>query len=137
MLTFKKRSLLYLIFTLVFCFAVQASAQKSAPTLADKREIIKILLEKTSKTEAAGTLIISTKNLPSEIKNNFPQIKNVKTQFVPEGASDSTVCPFEFGKFSVTGRIITVSFGNCNEALAYSFKKVRGKWKSVPFVIEK
>lgn len=137
MLTFKKRSLLYLIFTLVFCFAVEAKAQRFAPTLADKREIIKILLEKTSKTEAVDTFIISTKNLPAEIKNNFPQIKNVKTQFVPEGASDSTVCPFEFGKFSVTGKLVTVSFGNCNEALAYSFKKVRGKWKSVPFVIEK
>lgn len=137
MLTLKKRSLLYLIFTLVFCFTVEASAQKSAPTLADKREIIKILLEKTSKTEALGTITVSTKNLPAEIKNNFPQIKNVKTQFVPEGASDSTVCPFEFGKFSVTGKLVTISFGNCNEALAYSFKKVRGKWKSVPFVIEK
>ncbi|MGC2238248.1 MAG: hypothetical protein WA584_18990 [Pyrinomonadaceae bacterium] len=137
MLTFKKRSLLCLILSLFFCFTFEAHAQKAAPTLADKREIIKILLEKTSKTEPVGTIIISTKNLPSGIKNNFPQIKNVKTQFVPEGASDSTVCPFEFGRFSVTGKIVTVSFGNCNEALAYSFKKVRGKWKSVPFVIEK
>ncbi|MET0752552.1 MAG: hypothetical protein ABWZ66_04235 [Pyrinomonadaceae bacterium] len=137
MSTFKKRSLLYLIFTFVFCFAVEAKAQRFAPTVADKREIIKILLEKTSKTGAVDTFIISTKNLPAEIKNNFPRIKNVKTQFVTEGASDSTVCPFEFGKFSVTGKLVTVSFGDCNEALAYSFKKVRGKWKSVPFVIEK
>jgi hypothetical protein len=137
MLTFKKRSLLYLIFSLVFCFAVEARAQKSAPTLADKREIIRILLAKTSKNPAGKTISISTKNLPSEIKNNFPRVKNVKIQFVPEGASDETGCPFEFGGFSVTGKLVTVSFGDCNEALAYTFKKVRGKWKSVPFVIEK
>jgi hypothetical protein len=136
-LNFRKRSLLYLIFSLIFCFAVEASAQKRAPTLADKRAIIKILLEKAPNNPVGKTILISTKNLPSEIKNNFPQIKNAKTRFVPEGASDETVCPFEFGRFSVTGKLVTVSFGNCNEALAYTFKKVRGKWKSVPFVIEK
>lgn len=135
MLTFKKRGLLCLI--LCFCFTFSAYAQKASPSITDKREIIRILLETTSKNPSGKTILVSTKNLPPEIKNNFPRVKNAKIRLVPEGASDETVCPFELGRFSVTGRLVTVSFGNCDEALAYTFKKVRGKWKSVPFVIEK
>lgn len=133
MLTFKKRSLLCLI--LCFCFTFSAHAQKGAPTLADKREIIKILLESKFSKLNGETIKISTKNLPTEIKNNFPKIKNLKIRLVSESSEDSNVCPYEFSNFSVVDKFTSVGFGDCNGGLLYDFKKIRGKWKAVPYVV--
>ena len=137
MITFKKRSLLCLTLSLIFCFAMQAKAQRIAPTLADKREIIKIILEGKFSYSTDKTIKISTKNLPVEIRSNFPKIKNLRVQFVSESSEDSNVCPYEFGEFSVDGKYVSVGFSDCNDGLLYDFKKIRGKWKGVPYVIEK
>jgi hypothetical protein len=137
MLTFRKRSLLYLVFSLIFCFAIEAKAQRFAPTLADKREIIKILLEEAGKS-TNKTIYLSNKNIPTALRNNFPRIKDVQIKLVSEESESSSMCPYEFGRFiGYDNKYIDVSFGNCNEGLGYTFKKIRGKWKAVPNSIEK
>jgi hypothetical protein len=138
-LNFRKRILLCVIFSLTFCFVVEAEAQKGAPTLADKREIIKVLLETTFRDKGfdSKTIYVSKQNLPTALQKNFPQIKDVSIKLVAGKAKNSNLCPYEFGKFSATGRYVTFSFGNCNEALGYNFKKIRGKWRLVPLVISK
>jgi len=118
---------------------MEAKAQRSAPTIADKREIIKVLLEETFRNKGFDkkTIYISKQNLSTAIKTKFPHIKDVRIKLVSENSKDSNLCPYQFGKFSVIDKFVTVSFGNCNEALVYNFKKIRNKWKNVPLVIEK
>lgn len=138
-LNFRNFRLLCFIFSLAFCFVIKAEAQKAAPTLADKREIIKALLDATFTKRGFDdkTIYISKQNLPTAIRNKFPRIKDVRIKLVSENLEDSSLCPYQFGNFSVIDKFVTVSFGNCNEALAYNFEKIRGKWKNVPLVIEK
>lgn len=133
----KKLFSLLCILGLLSCFFVEAIAQKTKknPTIADKREIIKVLLKEKFDNSSETTIYISTINLPTEIQNDFPQIKNLKIQFVsPENSANSDLCAYQFGKFDVVNKYVSLSFGDCNQGLAYDFKKIRGKWKSVPFI---
>jgi uncharacterized protein with PIN domain len=115
-------------------------AQTSLDTLkpADRREIVKLLLENVSKNNKDKIIYVSTKNLPPEIQSDFSEITNVKIQLVSaEDAANQNRCHYQFGSFNVSNKKVSVSFGDCKAGLAYNFKKVRGKWKSVPYVIEK
>lgn len=128
------------IFVFFFCFTIAAPAQKTENelTLDDKRQIIESLLKEKFKRSPEKKIYISTANLPDEIQNDFPPIKNKKIQLVSaENSADSGTCVYEFGKFEVTGRFISISFGNCNEGLAYDFTKFGDTWKSVGLTIER
>ena len=82
------------------------------------------------------TIYISTSNLPIELQNDFPLIKNKKIQFVaPESFANSGLCVSEFGKFEAADKFVSVAFGDCNSGLAYVFIKFSDKWKSVGLVI--
>ena len=137
---FNKIGLLYLAFNLCFCFVVEAQAQKSKAVIksADKREIIKLLLEDISKNSPGKVIYVSNKNLTVDIQNDLSQIKNSKIKVVaPEKSANADVCHYQFDSFEVSGKYVSVAFGDCNSGLTYNFKKTRGKWKAVPFVIEK
>ena len=81
-LNFRNFGLLCFILSLAFCFVTETKA-KAAPTLADKREIIKIILEAAGNSPDKA-IYVSTKNIPAEIQNNFPQIKDSKIVIVFE-----------------------------------------------------
>ena len=136
----RKISLLFLTIILSVCLAAEIQAQKSADlTHADQRAIVKAILEEQFKnTKGATTVKISKQNLPAELLNNFPQIKNLTVQFVPESSSNAPACPYQI-KFHEMDKDknVSVSFGNCDEGLVFRYKKVRGKWKSIPYVIRK
>ncbi len=137
--TFGRGSFLLSIFVLFFCFAT-ANAQKTDVELtsADKRQIIEALLKEKFNGASEKTIYISTANLSEEIQKDFPLVKNKRIQLVSsEDSANSGVCSYEFGKFEVNGRSVSVSFGDCNEGLAYDFKKFGDKWKSVGLVIPK
>ena len=124
----------------VLCFVVQTFAQTSLDALkpSDRREIIKLLLENVSQDSRDKTIYVSMKNLTPEVQNELSEIGNVKIQLVsPETAANQNLCHYQFGAVNISNKLVSVSFGNCKAGLAYNFKKVRGKWKSVPHVIEK
>lgn len=141
LLKIKKLSSLALIVNLLFfCWITEAVAQKSKKplSLADQREIIKVLLEEKFDGSAAEIIYISTKNLPDKLQNEFPPIKNVQVRLVSqENAAAADSCAYNFGKFEITAGYVSVTFGDCREGLAYDFKKVRGKWKSTSMTIKK
>ncbi len=115
-------------------------AQTSLGTLkpADRREIIKLLLETVSQNNRDKTIYVSMKNLTPEIQNELSEIANAKIQLVsPETPANQNLCHYQFGAVNISNKLVSISFGNCKAGLAYNFKKVRGKWKSVPHVIEK
>ncbi len=139
-LKFKKLFLLLGIFVSFFCLLVEANAQKTEnkPSLADKREIIESLLKEKFDKSAEKIIYISTINLPTEIQNDFPPVKNKKIQFISsKNSAISGLCAYEFGKFEVINKFVSVAFGDCNSGLAYDFIKFRDKWKSVGLVIIK
>jgi hypothetical protein len=139
-LKFKKLSLLLSIFVSFFCLLIEANAQKveNEPLIADKREIIESLLKEKFDKSPEKTIYISTINLSTEIQNDFPTVKNKKIQFIsPENSANSGLCAYEFGKFEVIDKFVSVAFGDCNSGLAYDFIKFRDKWKSVGLIIIK
>jgi len=139
-LKFNKISLVYLVFTLCFCFIIEAKTpkSKSALKLADKREIVKLLLENISKNSPGKTIYVSSKNLPANIQNDLSQIKNAEIKLIaPEKPANANLCAYQFDGFEVLDKYVSVSLGDCNSGLVYNFKKIRGKWTAVPFAIEK
>lgn len=139
-LKLKKSGVLYLLFILCFCFVVQTFAQTSLDTLkpADRREIIKLLLENVSKNSKDKIIYVSVKNLSPEVRSDLSGIAKEQVRLVSsEDKADQVRCDYHFGAINVSNKMVSVSFGNCKAGLAYNFKKVRGKWKSVPHVIER
>lgn len=134
-----KSYLLLSVFVLFFCFSgIRAQKAENEPTFADKRQIIEALLKEKFTGSSEKTIYISTANLPDEIQNDLPAVKNNKIQFVSaETAANQGVCAYEFGKFEATGKFISVSFGDCSEGLEYSFKKFGNVWKSVGLTFER
>jgi len=140
MLKLKNSGAIYLLLILCFCFAVPTMAQTSLDTLkpADRREIIKLLLENVSQNSRDKTIYVSMKNLTPEVQNELSEATNAKIQLVsPETAANQDFCHYQVGAVNISNKLVSVSFGNCKAGLAYNFKKVRGKWKSVPHVIER
>ena len=140
MLKFKISGVLFLLLIFCFCFVAQASAQTSLDTLkpADRREIIKLLLENVSKNSKEKIIYVSVKNLSPEVQSDLSGIANEQVQLIP--SAEQAVrngCEYQFGAVNASNKLVSISFGNCKAGLAYNFKKVRGKWKSVPHVIEK
>ncbi len=139
-LKFKKLFLLLSVFVSIFCLTTAASAQKTENelSLADKRQIIEVVLKEKFEDSSEKMIYISTANLSDEIQKNFPSVKNKKVKFVaPAESAESDVCAFEFGEFEFIDKFASVSFGNCREGLAYDFKKYGDKWKSVGLTITK
>lgn len=122
-----------------FCFsAVRAQEAGTELPLVDQRQIIEALLKEKFNSSPAKTIYISTANLSEEIQKDFPLVKNKKIQFISaETVAGSEVCAYEFGKFEFIDRFVSVSFGDCNEGLAYDFKKYGDKWKSVGLTVTK
>ena len=115
-------------------------AQTSLNTLkpADRREVIKLLLENVSQNSRDKTIYVSMKNLTPELQNELSEVANAKIQLVSsETAANQDFCHYQVGAVNISNKLVSVSFGNCKAGLAYNFKKVRGKWKSVPHVIER
>ncbi|MDQ6785662.1 MAG: hypothetical protein M3033_02425 [Acidobacteriota bacterium] len=105
---------------------------------ADRREIIKLILENVSKNSKDKIIYVSTKNLSPDVQNDLSEIANENVQLVStETAANQNRCDYRFGAFNVSNKLVSVSFGNCKSGLAYTFKRVRGKWKSVPYVTER
>jgi len=139
-LKFKNSGALCLLFVLCFCTAAQSFGQNTLETLkpADRREIIKLLLENVSQGTSDQIIYVSVKNLSPNVQAELAGIANVKVQLVsPDGEANQNRCHYQFGAVNVSDKKVSVSFGDCRAGLAYNFKKVRGKWKSVPHVIEK
>ena len=139
---FTKSCVLLSIFVLFFCFTA-VSAQEEEETrdelpVSDQRQIIETLLREKFNGTGEKTIYISTANLPDELQKTFPPIKNKRIQLVSaETVAGSEVCAYEFGKFEFIDKFVSVSFGDCNEGLAYDFKKYGDKWKSVGLTITK
>lgn len=127
-----------MLLILCFCFVAEASAQKSLDALkaADRREIIKLLLENVSKNNKDKTIYVSMKNLSPEVQNELSEIEGIKLVSSDEAANQN-LCHYQFGAVNVSDKKVSVSFGDCKAGLAYNFKKVRGKWKAIPFTVEK
>jgi hypothetical protein len=132
-LKYKKLSLLLSIVLSFFCLtAADAQKAETEPSLADKRQIIEVLLKERFDKSSARTIYISTINLPAELQKDFPLVKNKKVELVsPEDSAKAGVCANEFGKFETIDKFVSVAFGDCNEGLAYDFIKFGDKWKSV------
>lgn len=117
--------------------AVERDDQDGLP-IADRLEIIKVLLEENFRRPTNATVFISSRNLPAEVQKNFPRVKNLKVQFLsPEEISETDVCFYEFGEFTMKKDFVNVSFGDCRDGLSYTFKKYGNKWKSLLLMIEK
>ena len=130
--------------TVALVCAWQASGRAVGPDdqdnlpVADRVEIIKVLLEENFRRPTSATVFISSRNLSEEVQKNFPRVKNLKVRFLsPEEASQSDVCFYEFGEFTMKRDFVHVSFGNCRDGLSYTFKKYGNKWKSLLLMIEK
>jgi hypothetical protein len=139
-LKFIKTGSAFLVFTLCFCFAVAANAQKAKTTLklADKREMVKLLLENIAKTRPGETIYVSTRNLPFNIQNDLSRIRKAEIKLVaPEKAENANLCHYQFGDFQIVDKFVSVALGDCNSGFAYDFQKIRGKWTIVPFVLKK
>ncbi len=99
----------------------------SGANLEAKREIIKILFSNIFRGEIKESILLSSKNIPEQLRSDFPQLKSLNTQII---SSDSdSVCPFVFHSFFVSENKATVSFGDCHEGLGYNFVKEDGKWR--------
>jgi hypothetical protein len=140
---FLKSAFLGIVFVLSVTLVSAAQTQQlkpSSPTidtpqvLADKREIIKILLTDFF-GENKQTIYLSTKNVPFQIQNEFPQIKDLTARF--SNYSDEKICAFEFHSFVIRGKIAQVDFGGCNDGLNYNLTKSNGKWKINTLITEK
>lgn len=125
-----------LIAALIFQSPVRAEETDLAA--ADRIAIIKILLEEKFDRAPREIVFFSSRNLPAEVRDKFPKIRNLKAQFLaPEEAAGREICLYEFGPFTVVKNSVLVSFGNCREGLAYTFKKYGDKWKSVLVAVKK
>jgi hypothetical protein len=135
---FIKASVLLSIFLLFFGAGAAHAQEETADKLAvvDQRQIIEVLLKEKFRGSDEKTIYLSTANLPAEIQKDFPLLKNKKVQFIStETAAGREVCAYEFGAFEMIDRFVSVTFGNCNEGLAYDFKKYGDKWKSVGLTV--
>jgi len=139
-LNFMKLSFLLNIFVLFFCLTT-ATAQKAVKelTLADQRQIIEVLLKERLEKSPEKTIYLSTANLPEEIQKDFPLLKDKRIEFIAaeNSVKAEALCAYEFGKFERSGKFVSVSFGDCNEGLAYDFKRFGDRWKSVGLSINK
>jgi len=128
------------ILVLFFSFNIATNAQETEKELSvgDQRQIIEALLREKFTGSPEKTIYISTANLSNEIQKDFPLVKNKRIQFISaDTVANSEVCAYEFGKFEFIDKFVSVSFGDCNEGLAYDFKKYGDKWKSVGLTITK
>lgn len=140
--------LTFLCIVLTFSFSLTVASQsqqnknisvnaETPQNIKAKREIIKLLFANIFRGEVKEEIYLSTKNIPSELQNNFPEIENITAQFIDATLPKENICPFVFHSFAISGKKATVSFGNCNDGLGYNFKKVNGKWKFESAGIEK
>lgn len=114
-------------------FKTSSANQETPKTIKAKREIIKLLLADFFKNRTEKDVYLSTKNIPKEIQNEFPPIENLTANLTePDSKLQENNCLFEFRTFSVESKKAAVLFGDCNDGLGYTFKKMRGKWKIVP-----
>jgi hypothetical protein len=132
--------LIFFVVLLIFGFTRITTAQIKL-TIKDKREIIKLILQKQSFDDALyyvsdGTLFLSTENIPIEIQKNFPNIRGVKFQFVtPEYIDNATVKInyFAFTEFKIKKKSVEVSFVEYDlpdiTGRGFSCRKINGKWK--------
>lgn len=114
--------------------AVQISEQPE--TVRAKREIIRLLLTEAFRGEESEEICLLTKNIPSELIENFPVFENLTVRFISEAEAEALqVCPFEIERFLLSEKRATVMFGDCGQGLGYEFEKVRGKWQFAPLDI--
>lgn len=113
-------------------FRVNSGISETSKTVKAKREIINLLLTDFFKNSSDKEIYISNKNIPAEIQNEFPKIRNLTTRLIEsDSATAENCCIFEFRSFSLSEKQALVSFGDCRNGLGYTFQKTGGKWKSV------
>lgn len=140
--SFVKTVFFYIVLTFSFSlictaqtqqFKTTSPTQETSKTIKAKRQIIKLLLAEFFKNTEKKEFYLSTKNIPKEIQNEFPAIKDLTANLTePDTQIQPENCLFEFRTFSVENKNASVLFGDCNSGLGYNFKKTRGKWKIVP-----
>jgi hypothetical protein len=139
------KSVVCVLFTLLLiaCGNVENFGQKGKIrlTLQDKREIIKMVLLDTDFNDALertpdGTVYLSVSNIPLQIQNNFPEIKDVKFRFITPEEIEKLKLPlliFQFDKFETTSRTVSLYFGSSfngsGSTFEYVFSKSNGRWK--------
>lgn len=125
------------IVVLFFCFCAGAAAQEAENKLdaAEQRAIIGILLNDKFKHSPAEIIYISTANLPAEIRNDFPAVKNKQVRLVAAPKTGDEICAYEFGEFQFIDKFVSVTFGSCREGLAYDFVKDERGWRAVGLTI--
>ena len=130
---FSSRRALLGIFLILICLcAARAQEAENKLSAAEKRQIIAVLLNEKFKRSTEKTIYISTTNISDEIQKDFPSVKNKTIRLVSkEEAANSDICAYEFGDFQFIEKYVSVTFGNCQEGLAYDFVKYGDRWKSV------
>jgi hypothetical protein len=126
------------LFTLFLSFAATCavSGQTRELSIDDRRQIIESLLIEASSVSETNVIRVSAANLPAEILESFPAIKNKRVEIISPEISRET-CAYEFGEFEILDSFVSVAFGDCNSGLAYDFKKYGDTWKSVGLNIPK
>jgi hypothetical protein len=135
---FAKFRLLAGVAVLFFCFCAGAAAQETENKLSvdEQRRIIGILLNDKFKNSPEEIIYISTANLPEEISNDFPALKNKTIRLVTaQRVAEEGLCAYEFGEFQFVDKYVSVTFGSCREGLAYDFVKAATGWKGVGLTI--